>query len=406
MSDTVVETSLTELQAELATLREEVGAVRALAQRAEDRGAVENLFNRYMYLHNAFQDEQIIPLWVEAGTPGIRARYTNAGQYTDVRERDPLPPRSAEARRQADPPRDDDAGHRGRRRRRDRQGRLAHGRHRVGTHRPEVAKEFPDMYSPDEVHGKKVWAHWVWCKYAIDFLKQDGEWKIWKFRCYELARAPFEENWISFGKKNQGASTSTSCTSATTASPCSCRRPTSRCPATNHPYSPHDGAGARAGAAGRRTTSSRTPSLISREEPTMATHNSLFSEKDVRRRADGIAVSVQLPWYRSLWLSAVDDVAASVNGVAVPKDAPALRTAGPSYRIAELPEQWDTLWFVADKPDVVIPLDHVPEAGEKIAVEVVLTMRLLYMQIMPGVDGGPGRYVTNRVPVEREVVLA
>ncbi len=53
----------------------------------------------------------------------------------------------------------------------------------------------------------------------------------------------------------------------------------------------------------------------------MATHNSLFSEKDVRRTADGIAVSVQLPWYRSLWLSAVDDVAASVNGVEVPKDA-------------------------------------------------------------------------------------
>ena len=45
-------------------------------------------------------------------------------------------------------------------------------------------------------------------------------------------------------------------------------------------------------------------------------------------------------------------------------------------------------------------------AGEKVTVEVVLTMRLLYMQIMPGVDGGPGRYVTNRVPVEREVVLA
>jgi hypothetical protein len=44
--------------------------------------------------------------------------------------------------------------------------------------------------------------------------------------------------------------------------------------------------------------------------------------------------------------------------------------------------------------------------GEKITVEVVLTMRLLYMQIMPGVDGGPGRYVTNRVPVEREVVLS
>lgn len=138
----------------------------------------------------------------------------------------------------------------------------------------------------------------------------------------------------------------------------------------------------------------------------MATHNSLFSEKDVRRVDGGIAVSLQLPWYRSLWLSAVDDVAASVNGVPVPKESLRFELQGRSYGVAELPEQSETLWFVADRPDVVIPLDHVPAAGEKLTIEVVLTMRLLYMQIMPGLDGGPGRYVTNRVPVEREIVLA
>ena len=138
----------------------------------------------------------------------------------------------------------------------------------------------------------------------------------------------------------------------------------------------------------------------------MATHNSLFSEQDVRRTEHGIAVSVQLPWYRSLWLSAVDDVAVTVDGEAIPKDRLRFALAGREYRIEELPEQWDTLWFVADRPDVLIDLGRVPEHGEELTVEVVLTMRLLYMQIMPGEDGGPGRYVTNRVPVEREVVLA
>jgi len=137
----------------------------------------------------------------------------------------------------------------------------------------------------------------------------------------------------------------------------------------------------------------------------MATHNSLFSEKDVRRTGDGIAVSVQLPWYRSLWLSAVDDVAASVDGVEIPRDRLRFELNGRSYAIDELPEQWDTLWFVADRPDIVIALDPVPAAGDELTVEVVLTMRLLYMQILPGADGGPGRYVTNRVPVERELVL-
>lgn len=138
----------------------------------------------------------------------------------------------------------------------------------------------------------------------------------------------------------------------------------------------------------------------------MATHDSLFSEQDVRRIENGIAVSVQLPWYRSLWLSAVDDVAATVNGEAIPTDRLRFALQGREYRIEELPEQWDTLWFVADRPDVLIDLGRAPEQGDELTVEVVLTMRLLYMQIMPGVDGGPGRYVTNRVPVEREVVLA
>ena len=138
----------------------------------------------------------------------------------------------------------------------------------------------------------------------------------------------------------------------------------------------------------------------------MATHDSLFSEQDVRRIENGIAVSVQLPWYRSLWLSAVDDVAVTVNGEAIPTDRLRFELQGRSYRIEELPDQWETLWFVADRPDVLIDLGRTPEQGEKLTVEVVLTMRLLYMQIMPGVDGGPGRYVTNRVPVEREVVPA
>ncbi|WP_271984165.1 C-glycoside deglycosidase beta subunit domain-containing protein [Pseudoclavibacter terrae] len=132
----------------------------------------------------------------------------------------------------------------------------------------------------------------------------------------------------------------------------------------------------------------------------MATHNSLFAEKDVTRREDGISVSVQIPWYRSLWLSAVDNVEVNVNGVAIPKEKLRFELQGRSYTIDELPEQSETLWFLSDRPDIVIALDEVPAAGDRLTVEVVLTMRLLYMQI------APGRYVTNRVPVEREVVLA
>ncbi|KAF2251001.1 hypothetical protein BU26DRAFT_274479 [Trematosphaeria pertusa] len=73
---------------------------------------------------------------------------------------------------------------------------------------PENVGAMPEnLYEPPEknAQGKRVWAHWVWCQYALDFLKQDGEWKIWHFRCLEVTRAPFSENWITFAEKNQVA---------------------------------------------------------------------------------------------------------------------------------------------------------------------------------------------------------
>jgi len=62
------------IKQQVAALTQEVNQLRTIAQRAEDRGAVENLFSKYMYYHNAFQDEHIIPMWVKEGTPGIHAQ--------------------------------------------------------------------------------------------------------------------------------------------------------------------------------------------------------------------------------------------------------------------------------------------------------------------------------------------
>lgn len=191
---------------ELATLKKEVQELRRLARRTADRGEIENLFSRYMYYHNAFRDDLIIPLWVKSGTEGIRARYTNAGVYMTYE--------SVIAYHQGRPtpvgklilhytttPVIEVAN----------DGQTAKGVWIMsgcesGLTDPEVAEQQPQyMFSPGMVQGKRVWAHWVWCKYAVDFLRQDGDWKIWKFRCYELSRAPFEENWISFAEKNAEA---------------------------------------------------------------------------------------------------------------------------------------------------------------------------------------------------------
>ncbi len=62
------------VEARMAKLEAEVRA-------AKDRAEIENLFSQYMFLHSAFRDDLIIPLWVKKGTPGIRAQYSNAGVY-------------------------------------------------------------------------------------------------------------------------------------------------------------------------------------------------------------------------------------------------------------------------------------------------------------------------------------
>ena len=252
------------------------------------------------------------------------------------------------------------------------------------------------MYSPREVQGKKVWAHWVWCKYAIDFLKQDGQWRIWRFRCFELARAPFEENWVSFGEKNQAAFDLDLMYFGDDGKPVFMPPADEPIADTSHPYSPSTVQQLQPEPPGRTPPSPRSTSRTSDGHPQLP----LLRRRRAAARRSGIAVSVQLPWYRSLWLSAVDGVEVSVNGVARAEGPDPLRAGGPLLHVDELPEQSETLWFVADRPDVVAHLDEVPAPGESITVEVVLTMRLLYMQI------APQRYVTNRVPVEREVVLA
>ncbi|KAF5618862.1 uncharacterized protein FTJAE_12129 [Fusarium tjaetaba] len=188
------------------TLEARLAAVEKLAQRAYDRGEVENVFSKYMHLHNVFQDEQIKALWVKRGTPGVHAQYTNVGVYTDYdsimayHSGRPSPPGKL-ILHETTTPLIEVAG----------DGETAKGFWLMagvesGLADPKNVGTMPEfLYEPEDknVDGKRVWTHWVWCHYALDFLKQDGQWKIWHFRCLEVTRAPFSENWITFAKKNQ-----------------------------------------------------------------------------------------------------------------------------------------------------------------------------------------------------------
>src|ERR1700737_2788381 len=64
------------LEARINALEAKLGQVDHDAQVALDRGAIENVFSNYMYLHNAFHDEDIKSLWWNRDPPGVRTPHS------------------------------------------------------------------------------------------------------------------------------------------------------------------------------------------------------------------------------------------------------------------------------------------------------------------------------------------
>lgn len=191
-------------QDRLAQMEAEVASLRAQVARGTDRGQIENLFSRYMYLHSAFRDPEIIPLWVAKGTADVHAQYSNNGVYTDwdkimsYHAQRPAPRGKLTLHYLTSPIIEVAAD-----------GQTAKGMWTMagvesGLTSLEAAKSAPDfMYEKTLVDGKKVWMHNVVAKYGIDFLKQDGVWKIWHFHCYDVYRSPVGMGWIPFAAQSQ-----------------------------------------------------------------------------------------------------------------------------------------------------------------------------------------------------------
>jgi hypothetical protein len=131
----------------------------------------------------------------------------------------------------------------------------------------------------------------------------------------------------------------------------------------------------------------------------MATGDTVLTDDSLLARPEGLGIALTVPWYRSLWLSSVSSLSVSVEGRPVPTDALRVELAGTTYTVAELPGQWDTLWFIQDRLVVVVPLDEPVAAGAEVDVEVTVDLRLPYMQI------APMTYVTNHAANRRTLAV-
>jgi hypothetical protein len=195
------------IDSRIAQLEELVAKLQAETRAARDRAEIENLFAQYMYLHNAFEDERIIELWAAPDTPGIRAQYSNNGVYNTWEtityyHRDRPRPQGKLIFHYLTTPMIEVAG----------DGETAKGLWiaagvESGLTDPEVAKQAPAyMYDKALVDGQRVWQHQVYLKYGVDFIKQDGAWKIWHFHCFETCRSPVGMGWVPFAAASQDES--------------------------------------------------------------------------------------------------------------------------------------------------------------------------------------------------------
>ncbi len=130
----------------------------------------------------------------------------------------------------------------------------------------------------------------------------------------------------------------------------------------------------------------------------MATGDTVLTDDSLIRRPDGLGIALTVPWYRSLWLSSVSDIAVSVEGREISKGDLRVELGERTYRVDELQEQWDVLWFIQDRLVVVVPLDEPPAPGQQVEVEATVDLRLPYMQIAPHM------YVTNHASNRRPLV--
>ena len=131
----------------------------------------------------------------------------------------------------------------------------------------------------------------------------------------------------------------------------------------------------------------------------MATGDTVLTEDSLIRRPEGLGIALTVPWYRSLWLSSVSDITVAVEGRDIPRHDLRVELGERPFRVDELPDQWDVLWFIQDRLIVVVPLDVPVAEGQQVDVRVSVELRLPYMQI------APTKYVTNHASNRRALAV-
>lgn len=96
----------------------------------------------------------------------------------------------------------------------------------------------------------------------------------------------------------------------------------------------------------------------------------------------GFALLARLPYYRGLGLSMVEDIAITVDGEAVPRDAIRFSVRGRSWSLDEMETCYDDRWNFGEKARLAVSLPGGLKAGEH-RIELAERLRISYLPFVP-----------------------
>lgn len=165
-------------------------------ERLEAIQACRNLMGKYSYYHTAFRNKEYIDLWAKReddllvmpwgsykGFEGVKTCYMNDhGDRSDPETFESL--KGAVMMHTMNTELIEVAA----------DGKTAKAAFFSDGHETYVEGRVPGFQDPDaklEAH-----AEWCWGAYAVDFIKDNGEWKIWHMRLYPINKSEYGESWV------------------------------------------------------------------------------------------------------------------------------------------------------------------------------------------------------------------
>lgn len=166
-------------------------------RKIEAQEACRNLMGRYSYFHTAFRNKEYVELWAKRkddvlvmpwgtyeGFDGVKKCYLeDHGDRSDAKILEFM--------------------------------KGAVMMHEMDTEVIEVSEDLKTAKAAFFSQGHETWveregsgigfqggnegtahAQWAWSKYAVDFIKEDGEWKFWHMRLYPVFKAEFGKSWV------------------------------------------------------------------------------------------------------------------------------------------------------------------------------------------------------------------